>query len=114
MALHRHLSALDQFVLKCTEVLEKKKIRFVLISGYIVILFGRNRASEDIDMFIERFTFEQFADLWKSLTTEFDCINTSNGTDAYHEHLKGRYFFMFLKERYLYPKYRDEVPKNRT
>lgn len=36
------------------------KKRYVLISGYVSILFGRNRSSEDIDMIVEKLDYEKF------------------------------------------------------
>jgi len=45
---------LDRFVLGFTGILEKYT-KYVIISGYIAILFGRNRTSEDVDVFVEKF-----------------------------------------------------------
>gem|GEM_PF-4971067 len=42
------LNKYDRFVLDFT--LEKEKIRYVLLSGYVAILFGRSRQTEDIDL----------------------------------------------------------------
>jgi len=53
---------LDRFVLDFIKIL-KKHTRYVIISGYVAILFGRNRASEDVDVFVEDFKdFEMFAE----------------------------------------------------
>jgi hypothetical protein len=43
----RELSLLDSFVLSFTEHLQTNNIKYVIISGYVAILFGRSRMSED-------------------------------------------------------------------
>ena len=46
-------SNLDLFTLEFTKILSKYT-DYVIVSGYVAILFGRNRASEDIDIFIPK------------------------------------------------------------
>jgi len=51
---------LDKLVLDFVKILEKHA-KYVIVSGYVAILFGRNRASEDVDIFVEKFPdFEKF------------------------------------------------------
>jgi len=64
---NRILSDLDKFVLKFVGILERQKIKYVIISGYVSILFGRSRATEDVDMYVEKFNFEKFKELSKVL-----------------------------------------------
>ena len=66
IVLKRDLSALDKFVLDFVKILEKH-INYVIISGYISILLGRARATEDIDIFIEKITAEKFSKLYKDI-----------------------------------------------
>lgn len=59
----RELSDLDNFVIDFVDILNSVKIKYVIVSGYVSILFGRSRATEDIDIFIEplsRTKFEEF------------------------------------------------------
>ena len=49
---NKELGNLDEFVVDFTSILMKEGIDYVLMSGYVAILFGRNRESEDIDIFI--------------------------------------------------------------
>ena len=53
----KELSSLDQFVIAFTRILNKSGIKYVIISGYISILLGRTRATEDIDLFIKKIDF---------------------------------------------------------
>jgi len=64
---NRILSDLDKFMLKFVGILERQKIKYVIISGYVSILFGRSRATEDVDMYVEKFNFEKFKELSKVL-----------------------------------------------
>ena len=55
-------TTLDRFVLDFTELLEEY-VDYVIVSGYVVILFGRARGTEDIDTiirYIDRDTFASF------------------------------------------------------
>lgn len=50
--LDRVLSELDERVLGFTRILEKH-VEYVIVSGYVSILFGRARATEDVDILIK-------------------------------------------------------------
>ena len=59
----KELSDLDRFVIDFVGMLNSVKIRYVMVSGYVSILFGRSRATEDIGLFIEQLPqakFEEF------------------------------------------------------
>ncbi len=83
----KDLNPLDEFVLDFVKILDTLNVRYVLISGYVAILFGRNRASEDVDIFIEKIDFSKFSELWKRLSLRFVCINTEDAEKAYNEYL---------------------------
>lgn len=84
----RELSNLDKLVLKFTHILNKQKIDYVLISGYVAILFGRSRNTEDIDLFIEKMPLQKFLTFWNAVYEDsFECINESNPVDAYNYYL---------------------------
>jgi len=69
--LDKVLNSLDKFVIQFTGILNCHQIQYVLISGYVAILFGRSRSSEDIDLFIEEIDFTKFEKLWKALYETF-------------------------------------------
>ena len=76
MKFNKELNALDMLAIDFCRVLNPIGISYVIISGYIAILFGRNRASEDIDIFIEKMDKAKFSKLWNSLKeNSFICIN---------------------------------------
>jgi hypothetical protein len=81
--LGRELSNLDKFVLKFTGILTKHA-DYVIVSGYVAILLGRSRATEDIDLLVSEMSFEKFNALWKDLDNHgFECINTSKPQEAF-------------------------------
>ncbi|UHH26607.1 nucleotidyltransferase [Halobacterium noricense] len=49
----RELSELDEEVVEFVGVLEDCNIEYVIVSGYVAILTGRSRATEDIDIVLE-------------------------------------------------------------
>lgn len=53
LTVSRELSALDKDVLAFTGVLESCDVNYVIVSGYVAILTGRSRSTEDIDIILE-------------------------------------------------------------
>ncbi len=94
----KELNNLDNFVIDFCKILDKLKISYVIISGYIPILFGRNRISEDVDMFLEKMDFVRFNDLWNNLSEKFECLNTSECKEAYREYLSRGIALRFSKK----------------
>lgn len=76
---NRKLSILDEFVLDFCKLMDKAKIKYVIISGYVFILFGRPRGTEDVDIFIED-GFERLVPMLKK--NGFWTINCSEGDAA--------------------------------
>lgn len=109
--LNKNLTSLDRFVLEFTAFLEKKQLRYVIISGYVFILFGRSRSSEDVDMFVERLDFERFKAFWNSIGEIFDCINTSDVDDAYHDYVADGSSLRFAKKGTFIPNVEFKFPK---
>ena len=61
----RELSNLDKLVLKFIKILEKH-VDYVIISGYVSILLGRSRATEDVDVFINKIHINVFSKFYPS------------------------------------------------
>lgn len=58
LVIDRTPSELDEMVLEFTEILDEDDIDYVIVSGYVAILTGRSRATEDIDIVIERLSLK--------------------------------------------------------
>jgi hypothetical protein len=53
LTISRELSELDEDVIEFTRVLDSCNVDYVIVSGYVAILTGRSRATEDIDIILE-------------------------------------------------------------
>jgi len=107
----RELSDLDKFVIKFVEILDKNKVNYVLVSGYIAILFGRSRETEDVDIILEKISFEKFSLLWESLGKEFECLNTSSPKEAYEGFLLEKTAIRFAYRGQFIPNVEIKFPK---
>ncbi|KAF5417442.1 hypothetical protein C5S35_12260 [Candidatus Methanophagaceae archaeon] len=63
------ITTLDKFVLNFTKILEEY-VDYVIVSGYVVILFGRARGTEDIDTIIRYIDSDTFASFYQKLSRE--------------------------------------------
>ncbi|MDD5162841.1 MAG: nucleotidyltransferase [Candidatus ainarchaeum sp.] len=110
--LERELSNLDKLVVRFTKILHRLGIDYVIISGYIAILFGRSRHTEDVDLFIEEMPFEKFRQFWQELDKEgFECMNTSNVEEAYTDYLKEMLALRFSEKGMIQPNFELKFPK---
>lgn len=83
MKLDKTLSDLDRFVLKFTKVLERHA-DYVIVSGYVSILFGRSRSTEDIDVFIKELDKHKFDALYSDLRRAgYWCLNGESFDEIY-------------------------------
>ena len=68
------INELDKFVFKFIKILEKHA-KYVIVSGYVSIFFGRSRATEDVDIIAERLNKESFIKLYEDLKKDnFWCV----------------------------------------
>jgi hypothetical protein len=54
-------------VLDVVSILDRLDIRYVVVSGYVAVLLGRSRATEDIDVIVEPFDESVAANLVRKL-----------------------------------------------
>lgn len=108
--LSRRLSALDRLVLHFVSILEKY-VDYVIISGYISILFGRARATEDIDIFIKKMDKKEFPRLYKELDLEgFWCINAEKVEEVFN-YLQDGLAIRFARKKTSIPNFEIKFPK---
>ena len=95
ITLNKELSKLDELALRFSDCLNALEIENVFLSGYVAILFGRNRASEAVDCICKPISYERFVKFWELISEDLECIITSNIEDAYKElTAKGFDFFV--------------------
>jgi len=77
------INELDRATLEFVSILEKH-IGYVIVSGYVSILLGRTRASEDVDFLVPPMIFQKFKLLFEDLAKEgYECANTSIAEEAF-------------------------------
>jgi hypothetical protein len=92
--LDRELNNLDNFVIDFCSLLDN----YVVVSGYVSILFGRSRATEDVDLLIPEMKEEEFEKLWKKIYDNgFWCINTPDSKEAFR--MLKEFAIRFAKEK---------------
>jgi len=87
---HKTITQLDAFVLNFISHLERH-VDYVIISGYIPILFGRTRGTEDVDVFIKNIDKETFTSFYREvISDEFYFLNPEDENGLFEmltEHL---------------------------
>ncbi len=102
---------LDRFAVDFTRILEKYT-RYVIVSGYVAILFGRNRASEDIDVFVEG--FQDFEEFYKEIHQNgYWILNHDNPEDA-HSMMKDGLAIRVARKNQWLPNFEIKLPKRDT
>lgn len=100
--LDRELSDLDKIVLKFIDVL-RKHTNYVLVSGYVAILLGRTRTTEDVDFFIEKLSSDRFSAFYNDLLENgFWSINVDN-PDELFSILKNKLSIRFAQKGKVFP-----------
>ncbi len=103
---------LDKFVVKFCKTIEKYS-KYVVVSGYVSILFGRARATEDIDILIEKMPKEKFYMLFSHLIKNgYWCINAKTRENAF-QMAKDGIGIRFAKRRNLIPNAEVKFAKNK-
>jgi predicted nucleotidyltransferase len=80
--LEKELNELDKFLLNFVGILEKY-FEYVVVSGYVSILFGRSRATEDIDILVKEINKKKFIKFWKKINKLFWCLNAKTLEEAF-------------------------------
>jgi len=62
----KYLTLLDRFVLDFIRILEQET-PYVIVSGYVAILFGRSRGTEDVDILVPHLEKPSFSRLYRAL-----------------------------------------------
>lgn len=103
---------LDKFVVKFCRIIGKYS-EYVVVSGYVSILFGRARATEDIDILIEKMPKEKFYLFYSNLIKNgYWCINARTGENAF-QMIEDNIGIRFAKRRNLIPNAEVKFAKNK-
>ena len=107
----KELSELDEFVIKFVELIRKSNIRYVIISGYVAIVMGRSRTTEDIDIFIEKTDFETFRKFFELAGNKgYWSIDSDSLEDAF-DRLQDSLSIRMAKKDTVIPNFEIKFPK---
>jgi len=98
----KELTALDQFVLDVITILESIT-NYVIVSGYVTILFGRSRGTEDVDILIPYLDEEAFRALHRAFIQRgYEFLN-AEGAGGLYDMLIHRMGIRFAKKDQFIP-----------
>jgi len=76
-------NVLDKFVEDVCVIIDRHA-RYIVVSGFVAISHGRMRATEDIDMIIDRMSFGDFVEMHNDLIKGgFECLQSSKPDEIY-------------------------------
>lgn len=108
----RELSDLDKFAIEFIKILEKHT-NYVIISGYVAILLGRSRASEDIDILIPKINYQTLQKLINDLKNKnFYCLNAEK-PETIFSYLQDNLAVRFAKKNEIIPNIELKWVKNK-
>ncbi len=111
--LDKVVNELDRFVLKFIRILEKHA-EYIIVSGYVSILFGRSRSTEDIDIFIKDLNKGQFDALYSDLKNSgYWCLNAES-TDEIYDYLREGLSVRFANEGETIPNFEVKFAKKKS
>ncbi len=96
-------TVLDKFAEDFAEVVEKH-VKYIIVSGFVAILHGRSRGTEDIDMIIGRMSKDAFIKLHHDLEKAgFECIQSKNPEVIFDDYLKQNLSVRYVRKGALLP-----------
>jgi len=99
----------DEIALRFSRILEKLGIEYVVVAGYIAILFGRGCRTEDIDFIVMPLTEDMFVDLCREVSEEGfrlmqgDVRLESSVRSVYRDYLANGYSVRFMYGDVIFP-----------
>lgn len=107
---NKSLSNVDKFVLEFVDLL-KNHFRYVIVSGYVAILFGRSRGTEDIGILIEKITKSEFFNFVSEIEDRYDFLNPEDREGLY-EMLSENLGVRISKKNAITPNIELKITKN--
>ena len=109
--LDKELNKIDKFTFDFIRIIEKY-VDYVIISGYVSILLGRSRATENVDIFIKKIPKAKFISMYKDLIeNNFWCINSDN-IDTIFDYIDEGIAIRFARGRIPLPNIKVKFPKD--
>ncbi|MDE1873865.1 MAG: hypothetical protein KGI04_01970 [Candidatus Micrarchaeota archaeon] len=107
----KELSDLDKLVLDFVGLIKRLRIRYVIVSGYVSILFGRSRTTEDIDLYMDKLKLENFLKFFSLLNRKgYWAVDSESAEDAFDRLQNGLSIRMAKKDTVI-PNFEIKFPK---
>lgn len=112
LKVERELSKLDKIVLSFTRKLDEIGVKYVITSGYVAILTGRSRGTEDIDVIIEKMNPKRLEKTAESLKDSgYWCLNSE--ASKMYGNLKDGTAIRFAEDETVIPNFEISFPRDR-
>ena len=103
---------LDIFAEDYVRVVEKH-VKYIIVSGFVVIAHGRSRGTEDIDMIVERMSKDEFIRMHHELeATAFECMQSDNPDVIYDDYLNDNLSVRYVRKDSYIPEMELKFTKN--
>ena len=102
-------SDLDELLLDVAAVLDDTGVKYVAVSGYVAVLFGRARATEDIDVIIDRIDAAAADDVAQTLSAR-GYWGAAMPLDRLHETLSSDLPFRVAEDGHFVPNVELKFP----
>jgi len=86
LEIDKKITKLDEFVLETVGIVNRHAHN-VIIGGYISIFFGRARATEDVDIFIEKIDYGSFSEMFDEFTSKNFEFNIEDKKSLHKDYL---------------------------
>ena len=112
------LSPEDRIATRFAGILEELGVGYVIVAGYIAILFGRARRSDDVDFLVEHITLEKFFELCEKLRVggfeglQTDISRSTEVESLYHRYLSQGYSVRFALQGTYIPNVELKLTRN--
>ncbi len=109
--LDKEINELDRLVINFVRLFEKCT-SYVIVSGYVAILLGRDRGTEDIDIIIPKIDKQKLSEIYNVLLDNgFWCLNSSDINDLF-ELLASKGSIRFALEPKISPNFEIKFSKD--
>jgi predicted nucleotidyltransferase len=103
---------LDEFAESFCKIVDKH-CKYIVCSGFVAISHGRSRGTEDIDMIIEKLSWEDFNKLHEDLIkNNFICMQSENSKRIYEDYLSNGDSVRYTLKEHMLPEMEIKFAKD--
>lgn len=108
---------LDKFAEDFCKIVNKH-VKYIVCSGFVAISHGRSRGTEDIDIIVEKISFERFKHLHEDLIKSgFECIQSKDLNEIFNFYLLEGDSIRYVRKNEFLPEMelkfaKDEIDNN--